>query len=237
MSVCHLAYDWGSEVDAFRVRVCVRIVCGLSHICLSHSARISAPRRRPVATAGTRRRLLRRRSGTPRRRRRAGHAGSKGRPRQEEGCRRFAPQQRQRCADTLGSERSRSTAPTTGAPIAAPSHGAERGDERHGHRHRAGRHGLDPADAAAAGAGHHHFRRRRQPAARGALLPRLRRVAGQRALAGPRRLPERRAHQRGLRRRGELGRDPEQRHRLHVGRQQQPVVRLERAGRRRSASS
>ncbi len=111
-------------------------------------------------------------------------------------------------------------------------HGAERGDEGHGHRDRARRHGVDPAGAATAGAGHHHFRRRRQPVTRGGLLPRLRRVTGQRARAGRRRLPERRAHQRSLRRHGAVGRDPEQRHRLLVGRQQQPVVRLERTGRR-----
>ena len=40
------------------------------------------------------------------------------------------------------------------------------------------------------------------------VVPRLRRVARQRPLAGSRRLPEWRAHQRGLRRRRELGRDP-----------------------------
>ena len=112
-------------------------------------------------------------------------------------------------------------------------HGAERGDQRHRHRHRGGRHRLDPADAAAEGAGHHHLRRRRQPAARGAVLSRVRCLAGQRPLAGRRRLPERRAHQRGLRRRGELGRHPEQRHLVDVGGQQQPVVRFERARRRR----
>ncbi len=38
VSVCHLAYYWGSKVDAFRVCVCVRIVSCLSRVCAGHSA-------------------------------------------------------------------------------------------------------------------------------------------------------------------------------------------------------
>ena len=60
VSACHLAYDWGSKVDAFRVRVCVRIVCCLSHVCASHSAR-SGWRSRPTDPGTAGRRASRRR--------------------------------------------------------------------------------------------------------------------------------------------------------------------------------
>jgi hypothetical protein len=44
VSVCHLAYYWGSKFDAFRVRVCVRIVCCLSRVCAGHSTRFRSSR-------------------------------------------------------------------------------------------------------------------------------------------------------------------------------------------------
>ena len=64
-------------------------------------------------------------------------------------------------------------------------------------------------------------------------LSRLRLLADPGHAAGPRRLSERRAHQRGLRRHDELGHDPDLRHRLDGHDLQQSGVRPQRARRRR----
>ena len=86
------------------------------------------------------------------------------------------------------------------------------------------------------------FRRRRgerragQRLRAGCLLSRLRRLAAGRHAAGAGGLPERRPHQRGLRRHGELGPDPVERHPLRRPDRQQPGLRPERHRRRAGAA-
>ena len=86
------------------------------------------------------------------------------------------------------------------------------------------------------------FRRRRgerhagQRLRAGCLLSRLRRLAAGRHAAGAGGLPERRPHQRGLRRHGELGPDPVECHPLRRPHRQQPGLRPERHRRRAGAA-
>ena len=85
---------------------------------------------------------------------------------------------------------------------------------------------------AAAGAGHHHQRRDRQSISAGHPISRLRCVPRRRHAAGACGLPERRAHQRSLRRHRQLGPDPDRCDQVGHRRDQQSRVRPERAGRR-----
>ena len=68
---------------------------------------------------------------------------------------------------------------------------------------------------------------------RNAAVSRLRSLARQRRAAGPRRLSERRAHQRRLRRHRQLGLPARQRHRRHLHPRRQSGLRPQRARRRR----
>ena len=85
----------------------------------------------------------------------------------------------------------------------------------------------------AAHPGREHQRRAGQRLRPGPALSRLRGLAACRDAAGARRLSRRHPHQRGVRRHGELGPDPDQRHRPRRPVDQQSDVRPQRARRRR----
>ena len=81
--------------------------------------------------------------------------------------------------------------------------------------------------------GHHHQRSCRQSIPAGRAISRLRRFAGVRHAAGTRGVPERRAHQRSVRRHRQLGSDSDRRHQIGHRGDQQSRLRPERAGRGR----
>ncbi len=134
---------------------------------------------------------------------------------------------RRHCRPSMSSRPRRSAG---GESTSSNSPGRRLADQRAGdpdlqryHRH---------ADARSSGSGRHRRQRvgQRVPARR--QLSRLRRDAGQRNAHRPRRLSEWRAHQRGLRRHGQLGPHSRQRDRQDDDRGGQPDLRPQRARRR-----
>ncbi len=81
--------------------------------------------------------------------------------------------------------------------------------------------------------GHHPQRSHRQSIPAGCAIPRLRRFAGVGHAAGARGLPERRAHQRSVRRHRQLGSDSDRRHQIGHHGDQQSRLRVERPRRGR----